>query len=301
MLILFTISMYTFIHVYLVFVNLFNCFHQYQQFWQMKLGLAVLPMDVWADVFVYPWITRKNLAQIVDQFKERQFAEKLQTFLHDPKCGKHSLGHLQITCKLIKNPSKYQMRKWKIVGFFTTGNKILSLARISNDIGGPLWLSIQGLQITYNRNAGEYQKIQKHFNQVGKKSIIVHIKFFYLDMLMIKSLTFWTKSNHYLQTFFSTSAQSNRHRICAFYWLICSQCWPAFAGSLAIILASRFWQRITQEHWLFQRRWIYRLKMLTFRCIWTGWTHRVCMDRDSWTFLLNQKPFLPFWTLFTRF
>ena len=63
----------------------------------MKSGLAALPMDVWADVFVYPWITRKKLAQIVDKFKERGFAAKLQTFLHDPKCGKHSLRYLDIS------------------------------------------------------------------------------------------------------------------------------------------------------------------------------------------------------------
>ena len=62
----------------------------------MKPELAALPMDVWADVFVYPWITRKKLAQIVDKFKERDFAEKLQMFLHDPRCGKHSLRYLTV-------------------------------------------------------------------------------------------------------------------------------------------------------------------------------------------------------------
>ena len=69
----------------------------------MKLGLAVLPMDVWADVFVYPWITREQLAQIVHRFKERAFAEKLQKFLHDPKCGKHSLRFLKISYKPKEN------------------------------------------------------------------------------------------------------------------------------------------------------------------------------------------------------
>ena len=53
----------------------------------------------WADVFIYPWITREQLAQIVHRFKERAFAEKLQKFLHDPKCGKHLLRNLQIDSK----------------------------------------------------------------------------------------------------------------------------------------------------------------------------------------------------------
>ena len=69
----------------------------------MKQGLAILPMDVWADVFVYPWITREQLAQIMDQFKERAFAEKLQTFLHNPRCGKHSLRFLKIFYKPKEN------------------------------------------------------------------------------------------------------------------------------------------------------------------------------------------------------
>ena len=69
----------------------------------MKQELAVLPMDVWADVFVYPWIFRQQLAQIIHRFKERAFAEKLQTFLHDPKCGKHSLRFLEIYYKSKEN------------------------------------------------------------------------------------------------------------------------------------------------------------------------------------------------------
>ena len=84
----------------------------------MKLGLAVLPMDVWADVFVFPWISREELAQIVHMFKNRAFAEKLQTFLHDPKCGKHSLRYLQISSKPNDklDKCKYALRKRKIVG-----------------------------------------------------------------------------------------------------------------------------------------------------------------------------------------
>ena len=81
----------------------------------MKSGLAVLPMDVWADVFVYPWIKRKKLAQIVHRFKERGFAEKLQKFLHDPKCGKHSLRYLNISSK-----QAFKLRNQKIVRFCFT-------------------------------------------------------------------------------------------------------------------------------------------------------------------------------------
>ena len=80
----------------------------------MKLELAVLPMDVWADVFVYPWISRQQLAQVAHRFKERAFAEKLQTFLHDPKCGKHSLNYLRTLSKRYF----YQSRKRETVGSY---------------------------------------------------------------------------------------------------------------------------------------------------------------------------------------
>ena len=59
----------------------------------MKPGLAVLPLEVWADVFVYPCITRKKLAKYV-RIGDRKFAEKLQMLLHDPRCGKHLLRYL---------------------------------------------------------------------------------------------------------------------------------------------------------------------------------------------------------------
>ena len=68
----------------------------------MKPGLAVLPLEVWADVFVYPWITRKKLARIVHRFKNRKFAEKLQFRLHD--MGKHTLRYLTISSSYMKTP-----------------------------------------------------------------------------------------------------------------------------------------------------------------------------------------------------
>ena len=60
----------------------------------MKPGLAVLPLEVWADIFVFPWITREQLARIVHKFKNRNFTEKLQFRLHD--MGKHTLRYLTI-------------------------------------------------------------------------------------------------------------------------------------------------------------------------------------------------------------
>ena len=81
----------------------------------MKPELAVLPLEVWTDVFVYPWITRQRLAQIVDQFKNRKFAEKLQFRLHN--MGKHSLHILDISTQPDPNSCKYQLRKRKIVRF----------------------------------------------------------------------------------------------------------------------------------------------------------------------------------------
>ena len=60
----------------------------------MTPGLVVLPLEVWTDVFVFPWITRRKLAQIVDKIGDRKFAEKLQFRLHD--MGKHSLRYLEM-------------------------------------------------------------------------------------------------------------------------------------------------------------------------------------------------------------
>ena len=60
----------------------------------MKPGLAILPLEVWADVLVFPWISREELAQIVDKIGDRKFAEKLQFRLHD--MGKQTLRYLNI-------------------------------------------------------------------------------------------------------------------------------------------------------------------------------------------------------------
>ena len=60
----------------------------------MKPGLAVLPLEVWADILVFPWINRQGMAQIVDKIGDREFGEKLQFRLHD--MGKHTLGCIDI-------------------------------------------------------------------------------------------------------------------------------------------------------------------------------------------------------------
>ena len=68
----------------------------------MKPKLAVLPLEVWADVFESPLISRQWLAQFANQIGNRKFVEKLQKLLHD--CGKHSLRHLEVSSK----QSEYQ-------------------------------------------------------------------------------------------------------------------------------------------------------------------------------------------------
>ena len=73
----------------------------------MKPGLAVLPLEVWTDVFVFPWITRQELARIVDKFKDRKFIEKLQFRLHD--MGKLTLRYLTIEKEEVKIACLYLM------------------------------------------------------------------------------------------------------------------------------------------------------------------------------------------------
>lgn len=90
----------------------------------MKPGLFVLPLEVWIDVFVFLWITREKMAEIVDKIGNRDFAEKLQFRLHD--MGKHALHFLLISSKPVL-PCKFRLtkrkaRKWsirKIVGLFS--------------------------------------------------------------------------------------------------------------------------------------------------------------------------------------
>ena len=83
----------------------------------MKPGLAILPLEVWADIFLSPWFTRQELAELYNNIKDRGFANKLEKLLHD--CGRHSLRYLHISSK--PSSCKYQLRKRKIVGLINKG------------------------------------------------------------------------------------------------------------------------------------------------------------------------------------
>ena len=49
----------------------------------MKYWLSQLPLEVWVDVFSFPWISRKEFGQIVDKIGNYQFVEFMQFYLHD--------------------------------------------------------------------------------------------------------------------------------------------------------------------------------------------------------------------------
>jgi len=55
----------------------------------MNYWLSYLPLEVWVEVFCYPWIRREELARIVHRFCNRKFTEYLQFYLHD--WGRHGL------------------------------------------------------------------------------------------------------------------------------------------------------------------------------------------------------------------
>ena len=78
----------------------------------MKPGLAMLPLEVWADVFLSPLFTRQELAQLANGLRDRQFVEKLQKLLHD--CGKPSLRYLKIYKRTQEGPKPEEQKN---VGF----------------------------------------------------------------------------------------------------------------------------------------------------------------------------------------
>ena len=47
--------------------------------WQIVYGL---PLEVWVEIFSYPWINREKFAQIVDRIGNFKFTENAQFFLH---------------------------------------------------------------------------------------------------------------------------------------------------------------------------------------------------------------------------
>ena len=50
----------------------------------------LLPLEVWMDIFVFPWITREEFGQLVHKIGNFNFAEHAQFFLHE--WGKRTLG-----------------------------------------------------------------------------------------------------------------------------------------------------------------------------------------------------------------
>ena len=58
----------------------------------MKPGLRCLPNEVWVDVFSFPWISRKQLGEIVHKLGNPTIVEVLQYILHER--GKRTLGEI---------------------------------------------------------------------------------------------------------------------------------------------------------------------------------------------------------------
>jgi len=78
----------------------------------MKPELAVLPLEVWADVSESPEISREELGRIADNNGDRGFTNKLMKILHE--CGKQTLHYLLITAK----------DKTKVCSIYNYKNKI---------------------------------------------------------------------------------------------------------------------------------------------------------------------------------
>ena len=50
----------------------------------------LLPLEVWMDIFCFPWISREEFGKIVAKIGNFKFAEHAQFFLHE--WGKHTLN-----------------------------------------------------------------------------------------------------------------------------------------------------------------------------------------------------------------
>ena len=70
----------------------------------MKPGLTIFPLEVWADVFDSPLISRQEMAEFANNIQDRKFSAKLQKLLHE--CGKHSLRILEIPHQPSFEPDK---------------------------------------------------------------------------------------------------------------------------------------------------------------------------------------------------
>ena len=54
--------------------------------------MYLLPLEVWMDIFVFPWISREEFGQLVGRIGNFKFAENAQFYLHE--WGKRKLGKL---------------------------------------------------------------------------------------------------------------------------------------------------------------------------------------------------------------
>ena len=57
--------------------------------WQIVYGL---PLEVWMDIFCFPWISREKFGQMVDKIGNFKFSEHAQFFLHE--WGRQKLDEL---------------------------------------------------------------------------------------------------------------------------------------------------------------------------------------------------------------
>ena len=67
----------------------------------------LLPLEVWMDIFCFPWITREQFGQLVDKIGNFKFGEHAQFYLHE--WGRRTLGSLKFKqvyfiIVVIKNP-----------------------------------------------------------------------------------------------------------------------------------------------------------------------------------------------------
>ena len=62
----------------------------------MNPGLRCLPNEVWLDVFIFPWISRKQLGKIVHKLgdKDVPIVALLQYILHER--GRRTLGEIRL-------------------------------------------------------------------------------------------------------------------------------------------------------------------------------------------------------------
>ena len=73
--------------------------------WQI---VYALPLEVWVEIFSFPWISREEFGQIVDIIGNFKFAEHVQFYLHE--WGKQKLGGIHIDKVWISNSNKMSLK-----------------------------------------------------------------------------------------------------------------------------------------------------------------------------------------------